>query len=187
MIKFLLIRHGETEIEERAQKPENALSEKGILQACQTGERLKSFPLEHLYTSPYKRAWQTAGLVAKAYSAPLVPMKDQRLTEIGLWINPVDLLDDTSEEYKKGLAILNEAQKGVGELLQELKEKHKDETVAIVCHGNLIRAILGYALKMNLETVVRLKVGLASISVLEWDNEGYFRLSLFNDTCHLRN
>ncbi len=186
MTTFLLIRHGETGIEEKAQKPEDCLSEQGLKQAKKLAQKLKRSSIKRLYTSPYQRALQTAEMIANLYTPLLVPVMDDRLVEIGLWINPSDLYEDTSSEYKKGLVILNEAQERVGELLQELKEKHKDETVALVCHGNLIRAILGYALKMNLETVVRLKVNLASLSILEWTDERYFRLSLFNDGCHLR-
>lgn len=187
MTTFLLIRHGETGIEEKRQKPDESLSKNGISQAGKLAKRLKDLPINSFYSSPYKRARQTADCIACVNTSLVVPANDDRLVEIGLWVDPLDLRDDTSKEYQGGLCMLNEAQKRVGELLQELKEKHKGETVTLVCHGNLIRAILGYALKMNLETVVRLKVDLASISILEWVDGGYFRLTLFNDTCHLKN
>lgn len=186
MTTFLLIRHGETGIEEKRQKPEDFLSEEGIGQVKKLAKKVKHFSIKSVYASPYQRAFQTAKMIASAYVLPLVSVTDDRLAEIGLWVNPSDLYDDTSSEYKKGFAILGEAQKGVGELLRELRERHKDEVIALVCHGNIIRGILGYALKMNLETVVRLKVDLASLSILEWTDEGYFRLSLFNCIGHLK-
>ena len=187
MIKFLLIRHGETGIEEKAQKSADSLSEEGVRQAKKLAEQVKHFSIKSVYSSPYQRALQTAEMIASVYAPTLVPIMDDRLVEIGLWVNPLDLRDDISSEYTKGFAVLSEAQEGVGELLRELRERHKDEVVALVCHGNLIRVIVGYVLKMNLESIVRLKVDLASISILEWVDEGYFRLALFNDTSHLKN
>lgn len=185
MTTFLLIRHGETGIEEKVQKPGDFLSEEGVGQVEKLVKQTKHFPVQSVYTSSYQRALQTAKMIASAYVPPLVPIKDDRLTEIGLWVNPPDLYDDTSEQYRHGLEVLNEAWEKVEELLKELREKHQGETVVLVCHGNLIRAIVGYALKMNLESIVRLRVDLASISILEWSDEGYFRLTLFNDTSHL--
>lgn len=185
MTTFLLIRHGETGVEEKVQKPGDFLSKEGLAQAKRLAKKVERFSIKRVYTSSYQRALQTARMIASAYAPPFVPIMDDRLIEIGLWVNPLDLRDDTSSEYTKGFAVLSEAQERVGELLRELRERHKDEVVALVCHGNLIRAIVGYALKMNLETVVRLKVDLASLSILEWADEGYFRLSLFNDTFRL--
>lgn len=187
MTTFLLIRHGETGVEEKAQKPSDFLSEEGIGQVKKLAKKVEHFSIKRVYTSPYQRALQTAKMIASVYAPPLVPIMDDRLVEIGLWVNPLDLRDDTSEEYTKGFAVLSEAQEKVGELLRELRKRHKDEVVALVCHGNLIRAIVGYVLKMNLESIVRLKVDLASLSILEWADEGYFRLTLFNDISHLKN
>ncbi|MBM4402045.1 MAG: histidine phosphatase family protein [Candidatus Cloacimonetes bacterium] len=187
MTTFLLIRHGETGIEEKTQKPEDSLSKQGFEQAKKLAKQVKAFSVESIYASPYQRALRTAEILASVFTPTLIPISDDRLIEISLWVDPVDLHDDTSEEYKRSFAVLNEAWERVGELLKELRENHQGETIALVCHGNLIRAIVGYALKMSLESIVRLKVDLVSVSVLEWVDEGYFRLSLFNDTCHLRN
>jgi broad specificity phosphatase PhoE len=50
----------------------------------------------------------------------------------------------------------------------------------------MIRGIISAALEAGIETVVRLKVNNASLSVLEYEEKGEFlRLTLFNDTSHL--
>lgn len=66
MIKFLLIRHGETfsNAEKRyAGHHDVGLTEKGIWQAEQLAERLAEYPIKAIYSSDLKRAIHTATIV----------------------------------------------------------------------------------------------------------------------------
>jgi len=187
-MKYILIRHGDTGVNVRDQKPMDDLSSEGTVQASSLAGRFQYEKVGcALVSSPYQRALSTARSIAQASGREVEV--DERLKEIPLWVSPDDLHDDSSEEYLSSLTIVTEAQKNVQQLLHELQTKHRGETVALVCHGNIIRAILGFTLKMNLETVVRMAVHHTSITVLEWVNEDvsepFYRLTRFNDTGHL--
>jgi broad specificity phosphatase PhoE len=69
--------------------------------------------------------------------------------------------------------------------LESIARDHQGETVIVVCHGNVIRAIVGQALKMDVDSMIRLQIDLASLSVLEYDGGDLFRLIRLNDTSHL--
>jgi broad specificity phosphatase PhoE len=73
----LFVRHGETNsnAERRVQVPETPLSDRGLLQAEQLGERLaneKSLEVVKIITSDYLRAVQTADAVSQALDMPVV-------------------------------------------------------------------------------------------------------------------
>ncbi len=56
--------------------------------------------------------------------------------------------------------------------LQCLGLRHPGQQVAVVSHGDPLRAALAYCLDMPLNSVLRLEVGLASVSVIELGDWG---------------
>ena len=74
MIRFLLIRHGETysNAEKRyAGHHDVGLNEKGIWQAEQLAERLAEFPIKAIYSSDLQRAIHTATIINKKHQLKL--------------------------------------------------------------------------------------------------------------------
>ncbi len=66
---FFLLRHGETEWNAQNRfcgRSDVPLSDAGREQARRLGDRLKSVPLDVLYTSPLRRAFETARLISDA-------------------------------------------------------------------------------------------------------------------------
>ncbi len=183
-MKLYLVRHGYTGKPEKLQVKHDGLNEIGVQQAESAAKFLASdSKVALVISSPYLRAFQTASTIAKRLSVPLE--QDDRLVEIPLWLSPGDLHDDSTEEYKEALSILSNAQVGVGVLFQELRNRFEyDDSVVLVCHGNIIRAILAYTLKMSLESVVRLFIENGSITLLkdELDQDGkiYYGLRYLN-------
>ncbi len=85
MIKhFYIFRHGESTYNaaKRTQGRTNdsVLTEKGIKQAFNTGQKLKKFPVEMLVSSPLARAMQTSGEVLKSIHVPF--KTDDRFIEV---------------------------------------------------------------------------------------------------------
>lgn len=186
MTRYLLIRHAVTGIPERDQKPTDDLDRDGHQQARRLANKVSRAGVAALYTSPYQRALSTARVIEVAMGVPV--QLDERLKEIPLWAAPQDLHHDNREDHLELLETLHRAQESMALLMQDLHARHPDQLVALVCHGNLIRAVLGYALEMSLETVVRLIVGHVSITELEWEDsyeEPFYRLLRLNDTAHL--
>jgi phosphoserine phosphatase len=74
MTSIVLIRHGETDwnVEGRYQgQADPPLNQRGFEQAHELVESLSSINLDLLYTSPLKRAAQTASILAKRLTIPL--------------------------------------------------------------------------------------------------------------------
>ncbi|MEA2020654.1 MAG: histidine phosphatase family protein [Patescibacteria group bacterium] len=178
---ILLIRHGDTGVDPRAQKPEDGLCEHGRKEVQDLAQFLSNYPIVAYYSSPYQRARDTAAVLAGDSSVRV----DSRLREIPLWTDPLDLSEDeTRLEMAK---ILVEAQEGVEGVLEDVRENYAGSSVALVCHGNMIRATLALTLKMSLETAVRLQTYTASLSVLEYRPQGYYLLRLFNSKPYIYN
>ena len=76
-----IIRHGQTEMNQlrRLQgRSDHALNEAGIAQAGQAARGLQGIIFDHVFTSPLKRAIQTAEIIAPGVS----PVTDDRLIEM---------------------------------------------------------------------------------------------------------
>lgn len=188
MKTFFLVRHGYTQVPEQDQTPDTPLSEIGIRQATQLAERVADMSIDHIYTSPFHRALETASIVNLKLNVPIDT--EERLKEISLWLSPSDLHNQARRRYQKEISMLRHTKIQIHKLLDEIIN-HPDDThknILLVSHGNLIRAILAFTLKMDLETVVRLNIGNASLTILKWESfapEPFFRLDRFNDTSHL--
>ena len=72
---FYVFRHGETDMNAagqfQGQTVDAPLNEKGRAQAEKLAETLKNSGMEIVFSSPLKRAFETAGTVAKALNIPL--------------------------------------------------------------------------------------------------------------------
>jgi len=184
-----LIRHAYTGIPEPEQLPDTPLSSIGREQAEKTAERLSKeiVKADVVYASTFLRAIQTAQIIARQLKEAQIK-KHKTLDEIGVWTSPTQLHSPhiSPREYEEELGILHRAQEQVIKFLEYISKTHHGEKIPVVTHGNVIRGIIAEALGAGVETVVRLKVDLASLSILEYEEEeNYFRLSLFNDTSHL--
>lgn len=187
MNTILVIRHAYTGMPESKQKPDSSLSKTGKDQAEKLALRLaKEYKLHVVYSSFYRRARQTAEIISGKFHAEVI--ENDRLNEIGVWTSPTQLHSPkiSPKEYEEELMILKQAQEKAVDFLRHVSDRHPKETIAVVTHGNMIRGIISAALEAGIETVVRLKVNNASLSVLEYEEKGEFlRLTLFNDTSHL--
>jgi 2,3-bisphosphoglycerate-dependent phosphoglycerate mutase len=86
MNRILLLRHGENRAnltkEFSYKKTDYPLTEKGILQAHQAGEALQSRSIRAIYTSPLKRAKQTAQIIDRVLG--LSPVVDEDFRELNV-------------------------------------------------------------------------------------------------------
>ena len=84
-MSILLVRHGETEGNRKRvfQQPETPLSERGLAQARQLGERLAGMGVGAIIASDYARARMTAEAVSLASGVPLQIDPDLRERNFG--------------------------------------------------------------------------------------------------------
>jgi probable phosphoglycerate mutase len=87
-LRILLVRHGLSSfnIEHRIQGRDDlsSLTDQGVKQALATGEALRDLPLDAAYSSPLRRAHDTATALLAAHGAGLEPQLDEDLLEVDL-------------------------------------------------------------------------------------------------------
>ena len=156
-----MIRHGQSHVNLPEWAGENAdegLTELGQQQAKALAKWLPTHvpEVDALYTSTMRRALETAEQVAKAYGMSL--RHEDNLREIGSnrWDHSAWPKDDLPLEYadywasERPFSTVTPIIEGgetfihfrarVGIFLEELVEKHREETVVAVCHGGVIEA-----------------------------------------------
>lgn len=200
-MRLIIVRHGESEwnrIHRYQGQLDAPLSELGLRQAEALGERLKGEELDQIYTSPLQRAALTAKAIAAHH--PAVPFAyADALLEIhhGEWQGKY--ADEILASYAEGLREWREhptrSQMPGGEsfsnvlkrtldFLDQLRERHVDQTVLVSTHDVVVKILVADALGMNMDRINRIWVTNASISVIEYGADLPYLVSL-SEASHL--
>jgi broad specificity phosphatase PhoE len=201
MALYYFVRHGETEwnLEGRVcGRTDVYLSDTGRRQAWLLARRLKSIPFEVMYSSPLRRALDTAHLIGKATGKD--PVVDPRLTELnyGTWEGKLfeEICRENPVLYHAWVADPGRIAPPQGEsgeqliervapFLADLAVRHPRGNVLVVCHKTLCRLLACYILGVPLsEYRRRLAVENAALNIFQHSEEGW-RLVTLNDTSHL--
>lgn len=150
MTTLLLIRHGETDwnIEGRYQgQADPPLNEKGVAQAHTLVEEMAEIPIDVFYSSPLRRALETAEILADSLNVPL--HRELRLMEIhqGDWqtrlrseienLYPDLFLHWESKPWEvtpPGGETLTHVQERVYAAVDDITSRHKDSSIGLVTH-----------------------------------------------------
>ena len=196
--ELILIRHAESEMSGRyLGRTDPPLSDRGRAQAQALARRLAGERLVALYSSPLKRALDTAQAIAAPHGLEVSRVADLAELDFGAWdglsygeIERRDAerlarwLGDPATIHPPGGETLAHMSRRVVAATQAIVAAHPHGTVALVSHGGPIRALVGHALGLPLEAHWRLQQDVAAITRLDW-YEREAVLSLLNDTCHL--
>lgn len=179
-----LIRHGETEWNAKGLlqgASDIPLNSQGRRQAESAGRMLESAGWQHIYSSPLVRAMETATTIAQLAGLP-APMRENLVTERGFgelegtsyWLPDGTRapLDHPSVEPME--AVIARTVQAV----REIAERHPAEDVLVVCHGTVIRHVLGEFMSRPAPSI-----GNATLSVLETTGDAApndFRVVLAN-------
>ncbi len=199
MIRILLIRHGNTALLGRVlygRMPDIHLDARGVDQAESLAQELKPrYKLSGLWSSPLERALETARPIAD--SQHLSILIDDGLNEIdfGSWMGKAFSELATSDQWIRynqlrattsppGGESMMEVQARSWNTLRQISSRYsdsKDVTVAVITHGDVIRALLILLLGMSLDHIQRLEVAPASVSEVLLDG-GEPRIRSINQT-----
>ena len=198
--RLFLCRHGESEY--NAKKIiqghiDTFLTPKGIFQARLAGEILKRFPIEKIYTSDLRRAYQTATIIGDILGIEVIV--DERIREMNFgqwegrayddiyknhiedwsnWLkNPVACPLPSQEEFHK----FEERLRG---FLEDIKMKD-EENVLIVGHGGSIQGIICMETCIGFENIWGLRHTNTGISCIEYTKEGNAFIKFLNYCEHL--
>lgn len=195
MTRFLLIRHALTDFTGKrlsGRTPGVFLNAEGRIQSMQLAERLAGTKIHALYCSPLERAVETCRPIAETRNLSLTVSEHFMEIDFGEWTNA--LIDDLRSDpefilfnsFRSNTAIpggehMLEAQTRIVSGLQILSREHRNETVAVVSHADMIKSVIAFFASIPLDMLNRLEISPASISILDlYDNTS--RIVLLNDT-----
>lgn len=202
-MKLLLVRHGETDwnLARRYQSYSDVpLNHNGIQQAQCLAKRLSNEKIAVLCSSDLSRAMDTAKWIANEYEPALAVQCDPHWHELsfGKWegLNHEEIQAQWQTEVNAWYAdpvnisppggeTMLQMSERVQSALDELKTKHKDETVLIVSHGGTIQILLCMLLGVELNRYWQFHVKQASLTILNLYEDAAI-LDLFNDVSHLK-
>ncbi len=195
MTSFLLIRHAANDtIGKRmaGRMPGVHLNAEGLAQAERLAQRLSKTSASAIYSSPLERARETAAPVADRLGIPVHVCAEIAEIDYGEWtgleLRELAELDRWRQYnfFRSGTRIpqgelMLEAQLRTIVTMERLRRVHPGETIALVTHGDIIKAALAHYAGIPLDLFQRIEINCASVSVIvveDWDA----RILRVNDT-----
>jgi len=194
-----LVRHGESTWNHarRFQGARDAeLSARGLEQAERLAGALAGGRFDAVYTSPLRRARETAEACAARLGLAPTVLEDLREVGLGDWegLAVEVVVERYGDQYWRWLTApgdhpppggepLEALQRRVMAALEAIHGRHPAGRVLVVTHGGVIAAFLGHCLALGLNALWRLRVDNASVSRVALPDA---RLLALNDTSHLR-
>jgi probable phosphomutase (TIGR03848 family) len=194
MTKFLLIRHALTDATGHrllGRRPGIGLNEQGRAQAQTLADRLAGSPIAAVYSSPLERTLETADPIARLLGTDAVPCEDFSEIAFGEWTDAsFEKLADQPAFQRfnsfrscapiPGGEYMLQAQARMILGLEKLRTQHPRQNVAVVSHGDMIKAAVAYYAGIPLDLFQRIEISPASISVVEIDDAGVRILAVNN-------
>jgi len=199
---FILVRHGQTDwntADRFRGRADLALNETGLFQAAAAGRRIAAqWQPATVYSSPMRRALQTAQAIAGPLGLKVQPHSGLADIDFGQWqgLTTTEARERWPEMAEAwfnapqiarppGGETLAEVRARAAGMLEELAGRHPGQTAVLVGHTVINRVILLAALGLGNERLWRLGQETTAINVFE-SLDGEFNVHLLNDTCHLR-
>ena len=181
--KLLLVRHAE--VEARYQKVfggtvDMDISPRGHEQALALARFLHSRPFDALYASPMKRVQQTLGpLLQNGAPRPTI-LPGLREVDFGDWtghgwdavrekfgVSAFTWLEQLDRGTIRNAENVVAYRERVAACLQEIQSAGAGKTVAVYCHGGVIRMMLSILLELPLPRMSAFDIEYASVSEIE--------------------
>ena len=188
MPTLLLVRHGETEWNRTGQimgERPIPLTEAGERQTRELAAVIDGCSIQAIYSSPVKRARQTADILASAANAPILEVPGLTEINMGDWVGQFwkDLADDLVP--RNYYAHPKDARPPGGETLQEVQARAvacTEQAIAgrpaghegrnqlmFVSHADVLRTIVAHYLRLDLQTIRQVRIDHASLTGLDVD------------------
>ena len=201
MLTIYLTRHGLTEwnVNRRMQGWGNGeLTEKGIKDAKALGKRLKEVPIDKVYSSSSKRAYETAQYIIGDREISLIQMDDLREINFGDWDGRIreEIEAEYPDEFKVFWETPHLYNRNSGETFEHVRkrairalehiiEENKEGTILIVTHSIFLRVLMTYIKDIPLSDVFKsTPPGNTSLFKLEV-TDGELKLIFENDMQHV--
>jgi len=181
--RLVFVRHAEPDKQVRNRvygRLDIGLSPAGTAHAEELAAQLAGEPIVRVYSSPLRRALETAAPLARALELEPVVVDDLRELDFGELEGLT--VDDAVARYPVEAGWMTSpggASFPAGESVAALRERvlaavaaiaegHAAETVAVFSHSLPIRVVLADALTMPVDALFRLELAYGGVSVVEW-------------------
>lgn len=180
MTRFLLVRHAPHALQGRTLvgRTDVPLSDEGTRAAASLADRLAGEPLAAIQSSPRARTRATAAAIAERHGLAVETAADLDEIDFGAWTGQAfDALEPDpgwrswnawrTGSRTPGGETMAEVQLRLLRHLETVRARWPDATVALVSHGDPIRAVLAFWLGIPLDLAHRLEIDPASVSRME--------------------
>ncbi|MFJ5994158.1 bifunctional RNase H/acid phosphatase [Streptomyces sp. NPDC092370] len=202
---FVLLRHGETPLTPQKRfsgsgGTDPSLSGTGREQAERAAAMLaRRGTVQAVVSSPLARTRETAGIVAARLGLDVAIEDGLRETDFGAWegLTFAEVRERHPDDLNAWLASPDAEPTGGGESFaatavrlaatrDKLVAAHAGRTVLLVTHVTPIKTLVRLALGAPPESLFRMELSAASLSVVAYYADGNASVRLLNDTSHLR-
>jgi broad specificity phosphatase PhoE len=201
MTRIILVRHGETEwnrVERFRGQIDIELNDTGHRQAEAVASRLCKRKIDALYSSPLKRAVQTAEPIADACGLEVQALEGLNDIDYGLWagLSPDDVASTYGALYQAWLDTPHLVEFPDGESLDHVRSRawealkqvclpYEGQTMVLVSHVVVNRVLISAFLGLSNASFWRIGQDNAAINIFKVQ-DARCQLLLLNDTCHLK-
>lgn len=193
-----LTRHGETEwnIEKRLQgRGDSPLTKDGIQRAKELRDRIKNIDIDVIYSSPIKRALNTANILRGNKNIDIVT--DDRLMEMCFGDyegKKIDIIQKENPSWDINLIMqgnveicapngenLKEVRERISKLMNKIIAENIGKSILIVTHGITLKALMYYFKDEDVNSEV---MGQATLTKINIDEKNNFYIEFKNDDSH---
>lgn len=180
--RLLLLRHGEVETRYHrvfGGRIDMDLSSRGHEQAKALAGYVSKFRIDSVYVSPMKRAQQTVAPLTALLRQTPTTMPDLREVDFGNWtgltweqvqerfqVSAWDWLHKLDQGGIAGAETTNQFRARVEPCLRHILQEHRGQSVAVVCHGGVIRMALAILLDFPILKMANVAIEYASLTVV---------------------
>ena len=194
-LRIILVRHGETEWNRQYRiqggSSDTWLNAEGRRQANELALSLADSRVEAIYSSPLKRALETAQAIASRRNLEVIvepalreieagELEGVTTAEMGIRFSDYMVGRGVDKKIPGGESLAEMQQRGWG-FISRLAEKNKDGNIAVVSHYFVIMSTICAVLDIPLSSILSLRLSTGSISIITFNGKDT-RLELFNDT-----
>ena len=196
----LLVRHGQTDSNVTGFYmgwSDEDLNEIGYTQVHRLSSRLASLPIASVYTSPLRRAYATAVILAEPHKLEPEVLDDLIEIRLGDWqgLHMDEIKRRWPELWQQWRIDPSEVAMPNGESLSEITERairafrrilgaNRGKQAVIVTHDVIVKVLVAHVLGVSNSIYRRFDISNASLSVIRVVNS-ISRLARLNDTSHL--
>ncbi len=183
MVKFYIIRHGETTATVRGQfhgTMDAELSREGKEQVKALNKYFRRLPVSRIYVSPLKRCRQTAAIIKGRRNVPLTITRELREIDFGKWegFTLAQMQRDNPRKLQSWFSDFSGFKMPGGERVKDLiaraagfwrqvSKRHKSGNIIIVTHGGPAKMIIMKILGLVGKKFWQFHLSTASVSVIE--------------------